>query len=50
MKWLRRFIHLLAGKDRYHEQANEVNNRGLRAELLARRLQVIERRVESRHD
>ena len=44
MSWLRRFVHKLVGRDRYHEQANEVNIRGLRLDLLQKRLQVIERR------
>ena len=44
MNWLRRLIHRFAGADRYHDQAVEVNNRGLRVELLNKRLAVIERR------
>ena len=44
MSWLRKLIHKWLGRDRYHDQANEVNNRGLRVELLNRRLEVIERR------
>lgn len=48
MRWLRRLIHRLAGADRYHDQAMEVNNRGLRVELLNKRLAVIERREVQR--
>ena len=48
MRWVRRMIHKLVGHDRYHDQANEVNNRQLRAQLLERRLQVIERRHNGR--
>ena len=44
MRWIRRLVHKLVGRDRYHEQANEVNIRGLRLDLLQKRLQVIERR------
>ena len=38
------FIHRLVGPDKYHDNANRLNNRGLRLELLNRRLEVIERR------
>lgn len=48
MKWVRRLIHKLVGPDRYHDQAGEVNNRGLRVHLLNQRLQVIERRARER--
>ena len=44
MKWVKRLIHRFIGRDRYHDQAQAVNNRGLRVELLQKRLQVIERR------
>ena len=46
MRWIRRLVHKLVGRDRYHEQANEVNIRGLRLDILQKRLQVIERRHE----
>ncbi len=42
--WLRRLIRRFVGRDRYHDQAQAVNNRGLRVELLQKRLEVIERR------
>ena len=48
MGWLQRLIHRLLPRDRYHDQANEVNNRGLRVDLLNKRLQVIERRHDQR--
>ena len=48
MSWLRKLIHQWLGRDRYHEQAGKVNNRGLRVELLNRRLEVIERRNHQR--
>lgn len=48
MNWLRMVIHALIGRDRYHDQANEVQTRKLRAEILHRRLQVIERRHNGR--
>ena len=44
MRWIRRLVHKLVGRDRYHEQANAVNIRGLRLDILQKRLQVIERR------
>ena len=44
MKWLRQLIRRFVGPDRFHDQSNEVTNRRLRAELLNKRLQVIERR------
>jgi hypothetical protein len=44
MRWLRRLIHLWMGRDRYHDQAQEVNNRKLRTDLLEKRLQVVTRR------
>ena len=44
MKWLRRMIHRLMGRDRYHDQAEQVNIRGLRVDLLNKHLEVIERR------
>ena len=44
MNWLRRIVHRMLGRDQYHDQAEQVNIRGLRAELLHKRLQVIERR------
>ena len=43
MKWLRMVVQALVGRDRYHAQANEVNNRRLRAELLAKQLEVVRR-------
>jgi hypothetical protein len=43
MKWLRRLIRKWAGSDRYHEQANRVQDRQLRAELLSKRLDVVRR-------
>jgi hypothetical protein len=48
MNWLRRLIRRLLPRDRYHDQAEAVNIRGLRAELLERRLSVIERREHPR--
>ena len=48
MRWVRRLIHRMMGRDRYHDQASEVTARSLRAELLSRRLQVIERRHNGR--
>lgn len=48
MNWLRSLIRRLLPRDRYHDQANEVNNRQLRAQLLQKRLQVIERRHNGR--
>ena len=44
MTWLRALIHRLVGPDRHHDLAEQVNNRGLRMELLNKRLAVIERR------
>ena len=44
MRWLRRLIHRWVGPDRYHDQAQEVQNRALRLHLLNQRLEVIERR------
>lgn len=44
MTWLKRLIRSFLPRDRYHELANEVNVRGLRVELLNKRLAVIERR------
>lgn len=44
MTWLKRLIHRLLPRDRYHDLAGKVNNRGLRVELLNKRLEVIERR------
>ena len=46
MSWLRSFVHRLMGRDRYHDQAEQVNIRGLRVELLNKRLAVVERRTE----
>jgi hypothetical protein len=43
MSWLRRLIHKLMGRDRYHDQANEVNNRRLRVELLSKELELYRR-------
>jgi hypothetical protein len=43
-RWLQRVIHRWLGPTRYHDQASAVTARSLRAELLARRLQVIQRR------
>jgi hypothetical protein len=48
MNLLRRLIRRWIGKDRYHEQAQEIQNRHLRLAILDRRLQVIERRGEKR--
>ena len=48
MNWLRQLVHKWIGRDRYHDQANEVNNRGLRVQLLNKRLEVIERRTGPR--
>lgn len=48
MSWLRRWIHRLVGRDRYHEQANAVQVRYLRQALLTKQLHVIERRGEKR--
>ena len=53
MSWLRLIIRSLLGQTRYHDQANEVNNRKLRAgqlrrEALGMRLDVLERRGEQR--
>lgn len=53
MNWLRLVIRSLLGQTRYHEQANEVNNRRLRAGKLRRdalqmRLDVLERRDNPR--
>ena len=47
-KLIRRLIHRWAGPDRYHDQRNQLNNRGLRLELLNKRLEVIERRGNPR--
>ena len=46
MGWLRRFIHRMVGGDRYHEQANEVNNRQLRTQFLSKQYEVYRRRGE----
>ena len=43
MNWLRMVIRSLMGHTRYHDQANEVQARRLRAELLSKRLEVIQR-------
>ena len=43
-RMIRRLVHRWAGPDKYHEHANQLNNRGLRLELLTKRLEVIERR------
>lgn len=43
MNWLRRMIHALVGRDRYHDQANEVNDRQARLYMLSKRLEVIQR-------
>lgn len=53
MTWLRLIIRSLLGQTRYREQANEVNNRRVRAgqlrrEALRMRLDVLERRGEHR--
>lgn len=48
MKWLRMVIRSWIGRDRYHDLADEVNTRGLRVELLTKRLEVIERRRQPR--
>ena len=44
MRWLRNVIRALMGETRYHDQVGEVHARTLRTELLAKRLQVIQRR------
>ena len=36
VSWVTRIVRRLLGRTRYHEQANEVNLRVLRAERLAR--------------
>ena len=41
---IHRLVHRWAGPDKFHENANQLNNRGLRLELLTKRLEVIERR------
>ena len=43
MSWLRFIIRSLLGHTRYHEQANEVQTRRLRAELLSKQLEVVRR-------
>ena len=43
MKLLRRLIHRVFGRDRYHEQANAVHVRRLRQELLTKQLEVVRR-------
>lgn len=43
MTWLRFIIRSLIGRDRYHEQANAVQSRRLRAELLSKQLEVMRR-------
>ena len=53
MRWLRMIVRSLLGHTRYHDQANLVNNRRLRAgelrrEALKLRLDVLERRGNSR--
>ena len=52
MNWIRRLIHRFVGRDRYHDQATEVNNRGLRAELLHRQALAMRLDVRTRphHD
>ena len=47
-KWIRRLIHRWAGPDKYHDHRNALNNRGLRLELLEKRLAVIDRRESPR--
>lgn len=42
MTWLRRLIHRLI-RDRYHEQANAVQTRKLRQELLTKQFEVVRR-------
>lgn len=53
MGWLRMMIRHVLGHTRYHDQAGEVNNRVLRANLLRQealkmRLEVLERRRSPR--
>ena len=48
MRWFQRLIHRLLPRDRYHDLAGKVNNRGLRVELLNKRLEVYERRQRPR--
>jgi hypothetical protein len=43
MTWLRLIIRTLLGHTRYHDQANEVNIRRLRTELLSKQLEVVRR-------
>jgi hypothetical protein len=43
MRWLRMVIRSLLGRTRYHDQANEVNIRRLRTELLSKQLEVVRR-------
>lgn len=46
--WLRRLVRRFVGRDRYHEQSNKVNVRHFRQALLAKQLEVIERRGKER--
>ena len=43
MSWLTRLIERLLGRTRYHDQANEVNNRSLRVERLSKELELYRR-------
>lgn len=46
MNWLRRFIHRLTGHDRFHEQADAVNLRGLTAQMRRRRVERLSNEFE----
>ena len=46
MSWLRRLVHRLIGRDRYHEQAQEVTANGLRSDLRERRVQRLTAELE----
>ena len=48
MNWLRRLVHHWLGRDRYHDQAEQVNIRGLRMDLLSKQVQVMDRRGSKR--
>jgi hypothetical protein len=43
MSWLRRLVHKWLGPTRYHDQANEVQNRRMRVELLSKELDLYRR-------
>lgn len=48
MSWLKRLVARFVGRDRYHEQSNAVNTRYFRQALLAKQLEVLERRGRPR--